>query len=108
MAVVILGQKTDAKPQRKKALSFGLAIPALAQSDESAAQSMKAAGESMQNVGSDVTKAAEHEYGGAATVVRDTKITVKVKTALREDSATSSRVRSPWTVEILTSSFSSV
>jgi hyperosmotically inducible periplasmic protein len=70
------------------ALSFGLAIPALAQSNDSAAQSMKAAGDSIQNVGSDTTKAAEHAYHDAATVVRDTKITAKVKTALREDSAT--------------------
>jgi len=72
------------------ALALGLAVPALAQSDNvsSADQSMKAAGESMENAGSDVAKGAEHAYHGTATAVRDTKITAKVKAALHEDSAT--------------------
>jgi len=72
------------------ALSFGLAVPMLAQTDNgaTAGESMNAAGESMENAGSDAANAAKHAYHGTATAVRDTKITAKVKTALHEDSAT--------------------
>jgi hyperosmotically inducible periplasmic protein len=71
-------------------LSFGLALPVLAQSDNgaTAGQSMNAAGESVEQAGSDTAKAAEQTYDGTATAVRDTKITLKVKTALHADSAT--------------------
>jgi osmotically-inducible protein OsmY len=72
------------------ALSFGLAVPVLAQSDNgaTAGQSMNAAGESMENAGSDSVNAAKHAYKGTVTAIRDTKITAKVKTALHEDNAT--------------------
>ena len=72
------------------ALSLGLAVPTLAQSDRgvTAGESMHAAGESMEKAGSDTAEGAEQAYHGAATAVLDSKITLKVKAALHEDSAT--------------------
>jgi len=49
---------------------------------------MNAAGESIEHAGADNADAAKHTYHGTATALRDTKITAKVKTALREDDAT--------------------
>jgi hyperosmotically inducible protein len=72
-------------------LSFAMAVPVLAQSDNgaTASESMHAAGESVEQAGSATGDAAFYAYRGAATAMRDTKITAKVKTALHEDNATS-------------------
>jgi osmotically-inducible protein OsmY len=71
-------------------LSLGLAARALAQSDNgaTAGESMKAAGESMEKAGADTAEGAEHAYHGAATALRDSKITLKVTGALHGDSTT--------------------
>ena len=67
-------------------LSFGLAIPALAQSDSSAAStSMHAAGQSIKNVGSDTWMTTKDTYHAAKTALHDTEITAKVKAAFHRD-----------------------
>jgi len=70
-------------------LSFGLVLPGFAQSNNGAIASdqMSTAGQSMKPAGSD-TGAAEDIYYGTVTAVRDTAITVRVKSALHHDSAT--------------------
>ena len=71
-------------------LTLGLAVPAIAQSDNgaTASESMNAAGQSMKQAGSNTAGAAEDVYHGAMTAVGDTEITAKVKHALHEDRAT--------------------
>ena len=71
-------------------LGLGLAAPVFAQSDSGrpAGESMHAAGESLEHAGTDTGHAAVHAYHGTATAMRDSKITVKVKTALHEDRLT--------------------
>jgi hyperosmotically inducible protein len=49
---------------------------------------MHAAGSSLENAGDDTGHAAVHAYHGTATAMRDSKITLKVKTALHEDKLT--------------------
>jgi osmotically-inducible protein OsmY len=71
-------------------LSFGLALPAFAQSENPApaSEQMNAAAESMKQAGSDTAVAAKDAYHGTATAVRDSEITAKIKMALHGDAAT--------------------
>jgi hyperosmotically inducible periplasmic protein len=68
------------------ALTLMIAAPVFAQTTElSASQSMHAAGESVENAAASSAHAAEHVYHGAKTAVKDTAITAKVKTALKDN-----------------------
>jgi osmotically-inducible protein OsmY len=71
-------------------LSLGLALPAMAQSDNAATagESMSAAGQSIEQAGSDTSAAAREAYRGTVTAVRDTEITAQVKAALHDDRTT--------------------
>jgi len=66
---------------------FGMAIsiPAIAQNDVPASQSMHQAGQEIKQAGSDTAAAAVDTYHGTKRAVKDTAITAKVKTALHED-----------------------
>jgi osmotically-inducible protein OsmY len=59
--------------------------PSAGQSTRAAGESMHAAGESVENAASDSASAAKHAYHGTKTSVKDTAITAKVKTALKEN-----------------------
>ena len=79
-------------------LSFGVTVPALAQSDANpAATSVRAAGHSLENAGSDTWAATKDTYYAAKTVLRDTEITAKVKAALHHDSTTH-----PYDIDVTT------
>ncbi|MGO9451168.1 MAG: BON domain-containing protein [Candidatus Binataceae bacterium] len=72
-------------------LGLAMAVPATAQdatSSPSASQSMHQAGQDMEQAGSDTVSAAKNAATGTVTVVKDTKITVEVKTALHRDDTT--------------------
>jgi len=78
--------------------SFGIAVPALAQSDTSAAStSMHSAGQSIKNAGSDTWAATKDTYYAAKTALRDTEITAKIKTAFHRDSITH-----PYDIDVTT------
>jgi osmotically-inducible protein OsmY len=49
---------------------------------------MSAAGDPMKRAGSDIADLTRHTHENAVTVLRDPKITVKVKAALDEESGT--------------------
>ena len=53
-----------------------------------ASESMHRAGESAENAATSAGHAVEHTYHGAATALKDTAITAKVKTALHENKST--------------------
>ena len=53
-----------------------------------ASESMHRAGESAGNAATSAGHAVEHTYHGAATALKDTAITAKVKTALHENKST--------------------
>jgi hypothetical protein len=79
-------------------LSFGIAVPALAQSDSTpASTSMRSAGQSMKNAGSDTWVATKDTYYAAKTALRDTEITAKVKAAFHRDSTTH-----PYDIDVTT------
>ena len=79
-------------------LSFGVAVPALAQSDSTpASNSMRSAGQAIKNAGSDTWAATKNTYYAAKTALRDTEITAKVKAALHRDSATH-----PYDIDVTT------
>lgn len=69
------------------AILFGmvLLVPAFAQDDQPASQSMHQAGQEMKQAGSDTAAAAKDTYHGTERAVEDTTITAKVKTALERD-----------------------
>ncbi|MGO9604574.1 MAG: BON domain-containing protein [Candidatus Binataceae bacterium] len=72
-------------------LGLAIAVPAMAQdttSSPSASQSMRQAGQDMEQAGSDTVSAAKNAATGTVTVVKDTKITAEVKTALHRDDTT--------------------
>jgi hypothetical protein len=86
------------KPMASAILSFGLAVPALAQSDNvPASTSMQSAGHSIKNAGSDTWAATKDTYHAAKTALRDTEITAKVKAALHRDSTTH-----PYDIDVTT------
>jgi osmotically-inducible protein OsmY len=71
--------------------SFGVAVPALAQSDSRAAStSIRSASQSVEDAGSDT-------YYAAKTALRDTEITAKVKAAFHHDSTTH-----PYDIDVTT------
>jgi osmotically-inducible protein OsmY len=79
-------------------LSFGIAVPALAQSDSTpASASMRSAGQSMKNAGSDTWAATKDTYYAAKTELRDTEVTAKVKAAFHRDSTTH-----PYDIDVTT------
>src|SRR5262249_32309547 len=68
---------------------LAIAAPAFAQSaSPSASDSMNQAGQDMKSAGSDTVNAAKNAGEGAATAVKDTTITAKVKKELHGDEAT--------------------
>jgi hyperosmotically inducible periplasmic protein len=71
------------------ALSVAIAPIARAQqsADTPASQQMKAAGDEMKSAGQDTTEAAKDVYHGTSRALSDTKITAKVKAALKSDDA---------------------
>jgi len=79
-------------------ISFGIAVPVLAQSDSSAASaSMRSAGQSIKSAGSDTLAAARDSYYTAKTALRDTDITAKVKIAFHHDPTTH-----PYDIDVTT------
>jgi osmotically-inducible protein OsmY len=65
------------------------AMPGVAQEGNvPASESMHRAGESAENAATSAGHAVEHTYHGAATALKDTAITAKVKTALHENKST--------------------
>jgi hyperosmotically inducible periplasmic protein len=79
-------------------ISFGIAVPALAQSDStSASASMRSAGQSIKSAGSDTWVATKDTYYAAKTALRDTDITAKVKTAFHRDPTTH-----PYDIDVTT------
>jgi hypothetical protein len=76
---------------------FGMAIsiPALAQNDVPASQSMHQAGQEIKQAGSDTAAAAVDTYHGTKRAVKDTAVTAKVKTALHEDKSIGCRYLCP-------------
>jgi hypothetical protein len=69
-------------------LSVGMVFAAFGQSNPSASNSMSAAGDPMKQAGSDIADLTRHTHENAITVLRDPKITVKVKAALDEEGGT--------------------
>ena len=70
-------------------LSFGVAVPALAQSDRTPASTlMRSAGQSMENAGSDTWVATRDTYYATKIALRDTETTAKIKAALDRDPTT--------------------
>ena len=79
-------------------ISFGIAVPALAQSDSSTASaSMRSAGQSITSAGSDTLVVAENTYYAAKTALRDTDITANVKAAFHHDPTTH-----PYNIDVTT------
>jgi osmotically-inducible protein OsmY len=79
-------------------VSFGIAVPALAQSDSTpASASMRSAGQSVKDAGSDTWVATKDTYYAAKTALRDTEITAKVKAAFHRDSTTH-----PYDIDVTT------
>ena len=64
------------------------ATSGVAQESVPASESMHRAGESAGNAATSAGHAVEHTYHGAATALKDTAITAKVKTALHENKST--------------------
>jgi hypothetical protein len=83
-------------------LSMGMVFSAFGQSNPSASNSMSAAGDPMKQAGSDIADLTRHTHENAVTVLRDPKITVKVKAALDEEGGTE---HSDIRVHTTTSSF---
>jgi osmotically-inducible protein OsmY len=79
-------------------LTFGIAVPARAQSDSTpASTSMRSAGQSMKNAGSETWAATKDTYHAAKTALRDTEITAKVKAAFHHDATTH-----PYDIDVTT------
>jgi hyperosmotically inducible periplasmic protein len=67
-------------------LGIAIAVPVMAQEVAvPASDSMHQAGEKMEQAGSDTAAAATDAFKGTRRAVDDSKITIKVKTALHED-----------------------
>jgi osmotically-inducible protein OsmY len=78
--------------------SFGVVVPALAQSDISAAStSPRSAGQSIRNTSSETWAAAKENYDSANIALRDTEITAEVKAAFHRDSTTR-----PYDIDVTT------
>jgi osmotically-inducible protein OsmY len=79
-------------------LSFGIAVPALAQSNSTPASTlMHSAGQSMKNAGSNTWAATKDTYHAAKNALRDTETTAKVKLALHRDPTTH-----PYDIDVTT------
>jgi len=68
--------------------SLGATSGVAQESNVPASESMHRAGESAGNAATSAGHAVEHTYHGAATALKDTAITAKVKTALHENKST--------------------
>jgi hyperosmotically inducible protein len=68
--------------------SLGATSGVAQESNVPASVSMHRAGESAGNAATSAGHAVEHTYHGAATALKDTAITAKVKTALHENKST--------------------
>lgn len=68
--------------------TLAMVASAFGQSNPSPSASMNAAGHSIRQAASDTGNAVVEVYNGAATELRDTKITAQVKSALHGDNAT--------------------
>jgi osmotically-inducible protein OsmY len=79
-------------------LSFGVAVPVLAQSDSTATStSIRSAGQFIKNAGSDTWAATKDTYYAAKTALCDTEITAKIKAAFHRDSTTH-----PYDIDVTT------
>jgi len=79
-------------------ISFGIAVPALAQSDSSAmSASIHSAGQSIKSAGSDTLVAVNDTYYAAKSALRDTDITANVKAAFHHDPTTH-----PYDIDVTT------
>jgi osmotically-inducible protein OsmY len=79
-------------------LSFGVAVPALAQSDSRAAgTSIRSASQSVEDAGSDTWAASKDTYYAAKIALRDTETTARVKAAFHHDSTTH-----PYDIDVTT------
>jgi hyperosmotically inducible periplasmic protein len=79
-------------------LSFGVVVPALAQSDiRAASTSMRSAGQSIRNTSSETGTATNENYDTAKIALRDTEITAEVKAAFHRDSTTR-----PYDIDVTT------
>jgi osmotically-inducible protein OsmY len=84
-------------------LGMVLSVPAFAQDDMSASQSMDQAGDKVKDAGSDTAAAAKDAYHGTSRAIKDTTITAQVKTALkRDDSVASSEIHVSTTAGVVT------
>jgi len=74
-------------------LGLAMCVPCFAQNDSTAAsQSMHQAGQDAEQAGSDTANAAKDVYQGTKRAVKDTAITAKIKTELKEDKTVGSSV----------------